>query len=312
VKRLKNNPLISIIILSYKNLSYIYETINSVLEQVYSNIELIISDDGTENFCQQEYIDYIKLNNKGNISNVIVHTNKINKGTVKNINNAISMSKGKYIKLIAADDAFYDGTVIASFVSFFENTSSLIVASKIEICDSELKVTQDHSYNYAYNETLKNNLNNLSSKECFVELCKENFISAPSVCFAKELFEIYGLFDEKYILVEDYPMWLKLFRVGCKIDYHNIVSVKYRTEVGVTGSPNKIFAEDMKRCFNTEIQPYKDILGYWQHKKIVYSFIKKRELKGYSSLHKIIFLVENIDYLLVYSLPKKILSMVTK
>jgi len=59
--------LFSVLLVSYKNLPYIYDAINSVLDQDYPDIELIICDDGTEEFQEKEYADYIKLNNKGNI-----------------------------------------------------------------------------------------------------------------------------------------------------------------------------------------------------------------------------------------------------
>ena len=64
---MNNNELISIIILSHKNLQYIKQTINSVLIQDYNNLELIIADDGSYNFDNKKYENYINDKNKGNI-----------------------------------------------------------------------------------------------------------------------------------------------------------------------------------------------------------------------------------------------------
>jgi glycosyltransferase involved in cell wall biosynthesis len=301
------NPLISIIVLSYNNSSYIFDTINSILQQNYKNIELIITDDGTEDFNKQMYVDYILINRKDNITNLIVHKNEVNLGTVKNVNNAIKMSKGEYIKIIAADDVFYDRNVISAFIAFFKNTDSIIVASKIDMCDSNLISSANNFYN-----NLEFNLTKLNSKQCFIELCKINFIPAPGVCFTRKLFVQFGYFDQNYRLMEDWPMWLRLIRNNCKIDFLNIISAKYREYIGTSTIPSKMFTEDYVKCFNNEIRPYKDILGYWLHKKLIWHFVKRCEFANYSNLQKIFFIIRNIDAILFYLLPKLIKNVFLK
>ena len=54
-----NRPLVSVGVLVYKNFHYIKDVINSILEQDYPNIELIISDDGSPDFCAKEIENYI-------------------------------------------------------------------------------------------------------------------------------------------------------------------------------------------------------------------------------------------------------------
>ncbi|TYC82196.1 glycosyltransferase [Acetobacterium wieringae] len=301
-----NYRLVSIIICSYKNTEYIFDTINSVLTQDYQNIELIISDDHTENFNENIYIDYITKNNKGNIKNVIVHKNGKNLGTVKNANNAIKMSKGSIVKLIAADDAFYDETVITSFVRYFELNHSYIVASKIARCDKNLNIVKN-SYSDEKNELkFKALLLNFDKKKCFVELCMGSFIPAPGVCFTKEAFIKYGYFDEAYRLIEDWPMWLRLVRLGCRIDYLDIMSVKYRTNVGVSMTPNETFREENFQCIKTDIIPYIKDLGYWLNKKIKWKYIKGYEYDEYTNWNKSKFLIKNIDFIFAYIIPNKI------
>ena len=205
------------------------------------------------------------------------------------------MSKGEYIKIIAADDVLYDGNVILSFVTYFEKSDSLIVASRIHSCDSRLGLSPINLY-----DNLEFNLTKLTSKQCFIELCKGNFIPAPGVCFTRKLFAQFGYFDDNYRLMEDWPMWLRLTRNGCKIDFLNIISAKYRQYIGTSTIPSKMFTEDYIRCFNNEIRPYKDILGYWLHKKLIWHFVKRCEFDNYSNLKKVFFLVRNITVILFY------------
>ena len=63
------DELISISILTYRNYRYLYEALESVFSQDYSNIELIVSDDGSDNFPEDEIRTYIQKNKKNNIKN---------------------------------------------------------------------------------------------------------------------------------------------------------------------------------------------------------------------------------------------------
>lgn len=100
------DELISISILTYRNYRYLYEALESVFSQDYSNIELIVSDDGSDNFPEDEIRTYIQKNKKNNIKNVIVNHEKVNQGTVKHINKVIDLANGDYFAALAGDDVF--------------------------------------------------------------------------------------------------------------------------------------------------------------------------------------------------------------
>jgi glycosyltransferase involved in cell wall biosynthesis len=301
VNKTLKNQLFSVLIISYKNLLYIYDAINSVLEQDYPNIELIICDDGTEDFHEKDYIDYITSNKRGNISKLIVHKNESNLGITKNMNNAIRLSDGEYIKILAADDALYNSNVLSSFAKYFEKNDSNIILSKVIYCDKNLKKLNKRQFEYKFEDELH------QSRKFFIRCCKENFIAAPGVCYTKKFFNLYGCFDERYFLLNDWPTWLRLSRNNFKFEYLDMVSVKWRIGSGVsTGGNNRILKEDNIKCFNNEIRPYKDILGYWEYRKIHYLFIKRIEYTEYPRINKILFLLTNLDFYI----PEKILHII--
>lgn len=308
MKNKKNYKLVSIIIVSYNNLNYILDTIDSVLMQNYPNIELIISDDCTEEFDKDNYINYIARNNKGNLTNLIVHKNTMNLGTVKNLNSAIKMSNGSIIKLIAADDAFYDDTVVTTFVKFIDENKSNVVASRIAICDSGLNILSDWKDSEKLNRLLKPILTNYDRKKCLKQLCKGSFIPAPGVWFTQNTFTEYGYFDETYILLEDWPMWFRLAKNGCRIDYADVISVKYRKDVGISMTPNATLRKDRVKFIKDEILPYKEKLGYWFSREINRRYIKEFEYAKFSFVDKLKFQINNLDHALLHLIPNKIIS----
>jgi glycosyltransferase involved in cell wall biosynthesis len=94
---MQNNPLVSLCLPVYNGARFIAYTLDSLLLQTYGNIEIIISDDcSTDNLNEilqtynDERISYFK--------------NTQNCGITYNWNKAVSLAKGKYIKLICQDD----------------------------------------------------------------------------------------------------------------------------------------------------------------------------------------------------------------
>lgn len=298
------NKLVSLIILSYKNLNYLKETIDSTLNQDYKNIQLIIGDDGSPGFDCSEYEKYINLNKKDNIKDIVVYKNTTNIGTVRNLNKAIKLSNGDYIKWMAADDTFYDNNVISKMIYFAEEKNSMIVGTNIQTCDYKMREVKSSIEHIEKNRELFKKQNNC--KHILKKLVKKNLIDAPGILYTKKLFNQLGIFDEDYVLLEDWPMWIKIYRNGCKIDYLDIISVKYRGDVGITkcGTPNPILSNDIIKCIEKEILPYKHDIGYWLHKNINYQFIREHKFNTYTKRQKAKFLVKNLDILIYNQLNK--------
>ena len=74
---------VSVIILTYNQMDYLYDAIKSVLNQDYPNIELIVSDDASCNFQKGMLEKFIEENKTDNIKNTIIIVNSSNVGTVK-------------------------------------------------------------------------------------------------------------------------------------------------------------------------------------------------------------------------------------
>lgn len=229
----REEDLVSIMILSYNNDDYIEGTIKSIYEQTYKNIELIIADDCSKNLDIDKFKGIIDRYKSSNIKRVIIYKNKINLGTVSNANKAICLSCGKYIKFIGSDDLFYNKDVIWKLIDHMNNNDLEILSCETEINDIDMNHIQ-FTDNYS-NISKCLNENFIDNKKLYNLLYqKGSIIDTTATIFFKSIFEKHGLFDENYLLVEDWPYWLKLSETNCLWGYGNLMTVKYRKGSGVT------------------------------------------------------------------------------
>lgn len=231
--------LISVILINYNNDDYIEDTIKSIYEQTYKNIELIIGDNCSENLTIEKYRQIINKYRNENIKRVIIYRNKVNVGLVSNANKAVLLAGGKFIKFISGDDIFYNKNVVSDLIDKIIKTDVDVLISEMEendinmnrICISETDIILSESM--MYDDYLDNRI--LSK----IILEKGSIIPTPPVTFKKSIFEEYGLFNEEYFIVDDWPNWIKLSQTDCKFAYYKYIAVKYRKGSGVTSSRPK-------------------------------------------------------------------------
>lgn len=248
------DELISCIVLSYNKFDYFYNAIDSILEQNYPNIELIIFDDGSANFEKDKIIEYITLKSGKNISNLIVHSHEKNIGIVKNFNSAIRLSKGKYILPLASDDLFFDKNTLSNIVDFFKQ-NDFLVATAYRDCYSE---DLSNFILKAPNFPIKNFMTDPLT--IYKNLCLGNFITGACTYYTREFFDKNDLFDESYLLLEDYPKYLSFTRQGGMIGIMDLTTIKYRDGGISSNNLNHKLQNDLKLSSEKEIFPYKKII----------------------------------------------------
>ena len=116
--------LVSVVVLSYRSAETIVETLDSIKNQTYQNIELIIADDCSPDnsvVVVKQWMD----ENQGCLKTIKLVTAEQNTGIPGNINRALKQATGDYLKLIAADD-YMTEDAIAEYVNFCENNPKAI------------------------------------------------------------------------------------------------------------------------------------------------------------------------------------------
>lgn len=271
--------LVSVIILSYKNIDGIYETLANVFRQNYDNIEVIISDDATPGFDKNvsDLKRYIDEHKTGNVKDVVINAIPVNGGTVKNINSAIRKAKGKYIKVLSAEDGFSTNDALEKYVEFMESNDYLIAFAKMRGVTAE----GEYKYELLSCESNYDLLRGYTVQDVRNRLFKRNFLPAPAWIIDRKLFDENGLFPEDTRLIEDYPYWLYLSSRGVRFGYIDDVLIEYKLSgVSSGGSYGEMFMKDMFVIYDKYIFPYDKRYGILQP---LYNKIKSAGLKFYMS-----------------------------
>ncbi len=216
------NNLVSIVCISYNNEKYVEYCLNSILNQTYSEIELIVADDCSKD-ATFEIIQNWCIEHKDRFASCIYYRNINNLGICGNCNTALEKVSGDYIKFVAADDI-----LLPEGISDLYNC---IKSRKADIVYSDALVMGDED-TYPLNGKFSNFYESIIPHEgrgqkIFDKLYENNFVCAPSVMFAKKTFEQFGRYSLKYKF-EDWEYWLRLIKEGGEIAFLNKRTVGYR------------------------------------------------------------------------------------
>lgn len=167
-------PLVSVIIPIYNVEPYLRRCINSVINQTYTNLEIILVDDGSPDGCPAICDEYVQKDNRIKV----IH--KKNGGLSDARNAGLKIAKGKYITFIDSDD----------WISplYIDVLSKNLEANQADISIVENLVTQDDTNATDINT---NRTQVMSSKEALHQLFKYNKISFAvswGKLYKKELF----------------------------------------------------------------------------------------------------------------------------
>jgi alpha-1,3-rhamnosyltransferase len=240
-------PLVSIIVITYNSSKYVLETLESTKAQTYQNIELIISDDASQDDTVEICKKWLAENQEKFVRAELI-TTEINTGIPANCNRGVKASKGEWVKLIAGDDLLLADCIVNGIQFAVQNLDAKIFASNAHFFTNNLSEIIKKTY-------LKNNEffdKKLTAKDQFNLLLHRNYINAPTLFFNRSLFDMNNGFDEGIKYMEDYPFYLKTLKKGIKIYYLNKFTVGYRLHASsISGFEEKtIFNTFYKRFFS--------------------------------------------------------------
>jgi glycosyltransferase involved in cell wall biosynthesis len=196
------SPLVTIGISNYNYSHFILDCLNSVIGQIYENIEIIIIDDhSTDNSIDvvEAWIEVHKENCR-----IKFIKNSENLGLTKNCNLILKNTKGKYFQPLDADDILMPQKIAKQVQLLEASNNTALVYSNVSVLNEDGIITNpDYCKRIGYDKL------NMPEGRIFNELLDFNFISLPSVLINTRYAKEVGGFDET-LRVQDYYMWLKL------------------------------------------------------------------------------------------------------
>lgn len=214
-------PKVSVILPVYNAEKYLAAAIDSILQQTFTDFELLLINDGSTDSSEQIIQRY-------NDPRIVYVRNESNQGLIYSLNKAIDLAKGEYIARMDADDValperfseqttFLDNQknvgIVATVIDFINETDSKIGNWELDVATTSPKA-----------------IRNTMPFEC----C----IAHPSVMGKTTLFKKYK-YDPKQSHIEDYDLWLRMLDDGIVIDKIKDPLLLYRTHsASITQSAN--------------------------------------------------------------------------
>lgn len=207
----KKGQKVSIITVCYNSAKTIRNTIESVLNQSYENIEYIIID-GVSNDGTMDIVSSYISKFKGRLKVISEPDN----GIYDAMNKGILMCTGDIIGIINSDD-WYEQDAVEKICNIFLNIKDVsIVYGGIRYMRNEM---EDSIHFYSHN------------------FLQERMISHPSCFVLKKVYDNIGMFDCKYKIVADYDLMLRAMEKGIK--FYGIYDVLSNFRLGGTSNSRK-------------------------------------------------------------------------
>ena len=214
---MKKSPLVSIVIPCYNHQNYVQECIQSVIDQDYQNIELIIIDDGSSDNSVQKIEEMIYACQQRFIRFEFRH--RANKGLCATLNEALQWCEGEYYSAIASDDIMFDCKTSTQIKIIEEKkiiyTNLVGVLTKLSLIGDTEK---------QFNTPFKKNYTISGFEEFFLQ---ETALTTPSLLLNREKVINAGGYDES-LAVEDVDLILKITHAGGEVLSINKPLVYYR------------------------------------------------------------------------------------
>ncbi len=244
-------PLVSVVIPVYNREDTVGRAINSILNQSYKNLELIIVDD-----CSND--NSLKVIREFRDERIRVVELKKNSGANAARNQGIMAARGQYVAFQDSDDEWDENKLRLQIRDMLSrNLSACFCAHRLVNDENETIVPEDYENKEKY-ET-----------ELIHMLANHNMIGTPTLIVRKDIFEIIGDFDEEMPRLQDYEFVIRLVQ---------------KEKIGYIARP-LVFVHDTKMRISTSTEALQEAIalllikhGNFLNKESLISFFLYNEL----------------------------------
>ena len=195
IKKIKSSPLVSIIVRTCNRPDVLKETLISIKNQTYKNIEIVVVEDGKDVSKKMLETEFKDLNIK-----YFATGKKV--GRCKAGNKALSMTTGKYLNFLDDDDLFYDDHVEVLVGELESSKEKVAYATSFE---TPIIVSSKSPYDYK----ILSVHNGITTDFNYLKIMYNNITPIQCVMFDREVYEKCGGFDEELDALEDWDLWIR-------------------------------------------------------------------------------------------------------
>lgn len=197
-----DQPLVSVCIPVYNAEKTVKQTIESILNQTYHNIEVLVVDNASAD-------NTVSIIREISDPRLRVYCNKINIGPIKTLNRCVQLANGPYTAIFHADDLYMPDMVQKQVQAFRENPSIGAVFTMAKRINSRNEVIGEMNLP---NELRGRGIYHFS--EIFLSVLKNrNFLVCPSAMVRSKLYkQLVPFAEERFGTSADLDMWLRILK----------------------------------------------------------------------------------------------------
>lgn len=213
---MKDEPLVSIVVPCYNHEDYVQECLQSIIDQVYHNIELIVIDDGSKDSsvkriqemvpaCQQRFKRF-------------EFRNRSNKGLCATLNEALEWCEGEFLGCVASDDVLFPYKTDIQVNYLQRNSGTVGVFGGVELLDMSTGLKKKKlrkSKQFRFNDIFLH----------------KHYLPAPTQLLRTGSVKKVGGYRSD-LIIEDWSTWLFITEKGGTLDYVSQVFSLYRRHDG--------------------------------------------------------------------------------
>lgn len=218
-------PLVSVAVITYNSSKTVLETLDSIANQTYQNLELIVSDDGSADNTVEVCREWIEAHKQRFVRTELLVVEK-NTGVSANMNRAEKACQGEWVKVIAGDDLLMPHCVETYIDYVKEHADAVCVFSKVEVFGDNSEAVSgfvNGIFDYSFFE--------LPIEEQYRWMISKGTQPIPTSTYFYNRSRMLSLGvdnDERIPLLEDWPKWIRLLEKQVRFCFVDKPLVRYR------------------------------------------------------------------------------------
>ena len=193
------HPLVSVLCLCHNQADFVREAIDSVLDQTYPNVQLIVVDDASTDSSVSVVQEYLKAH-----PNIMFLPLSENVGNCKAFNHAFRYAKGEFIIDLAADDVLLPERISVGVAALLQTGNSYGVNfTDADWIDADGQMLFRHSQRFPHHT--------IPQGDVYKDLVQRFFICSPTMMYRTEVIRSLGGYDES-LAYEDFDFWIRSSR----------------------------------------------------------------------------------------------------